>query len=332
MLGVLTHPDVDLVVVNDGGRQDVVAGPAPAQYPVCILGVAVELPDQLTGLGVERIDPAIAAREDDLASPVDHGIRRIRPAPVKQLLANDRAFPDQLSRILVQRDEVRRKRRRDVHVSFVDAVAGHGIEEVTDDQWRSRRQVVGKDVELGDHVIRPDDIAVDRFGSLLVRDGTVVLAVAEAVRVQAGDGRPVRHVVESVAFDVRGRADALQGPVVDPPRAELFVRHLPQKLTAVGIERHHHAEIVLEPRIPPPLVVRPDEDFPAGDDRSAVRLRADFRGPLDVLTALDIPARRQAGLVRDHVAGRRIAEHRSFLRLCTGDHGDHDARHGTRDR
>src|SRR3954468_10635188 len=66
VLGILADADVDAVLVDDRGGDEVVARAAAGQLVLGVLGVAVELPDQLAAAGVERIDPAVAAGEDDL--------------------------------------------------------------------------------------------------------------------------------------------------------------------------------------------------------------------------------------------------------------------------
>ena len=71
VLGVLADADVDLVVVDDRRADEVVAGAGAAELVDGVLGVAVELPDQLAGLGAEAVEPAVAAGEDDLPDAVD---------------------------------------------------------------------------------------------------------------------------------------------------------------------------------------------------------------------------------------------------------------------
>ena len=54
-----------------------------------------------------------------------------------------------------------------------------------DDDGRRVGEVVRIGADLLDHVERPDHVGVELSGELLVREGTVVLLVAEALDVQA---------------------------------------------------------------------------------------------------------------------------------------------------
>ena len=82
------------------GRGDEVAAVAvAAQLVLRILGIAVELPEQLVGRGVERIEPAVAAGEDDLRLAVDDAVGGIGPlAVLDQLAAIDEALEEVLLR------------------------------------------------------------------------------------------------------------------------------------------------------------------------------------------------------------------------------------------
>ena len=64
-----------------------------------------------------------------------------------------------------------------VDVALVHAVAGQGEEAAIDAQRRAGGEVVGEDVQLGDHVEFPDQIRVGGRGGGFVGDGAVVLAV-----------------------------------------------------------------------------------------------------------------------------------------------------------
>ena len=88
---------------------------------------------------------------------------------------------------------------------------------------------MGEDVQFGDHVEFPDQIRVGGCGGGLVGDGAVVLAVAEALGVEAYDFGAVGDIVEAVAFDIRGGADALLRPVVDAAGRQLGMGDLPEE-------------------------------------------------------------------------------------------------------
>ena len=61
MFRVLSHADVNPILPDDGCRNNVIACPSPSQFPYRIFGVAVELPDQLSGFRFEGVDPTVAA-------------------------------------------------------------------------------------------------------------------------------------------------------------------------------------------------------------------------------------------------------------------------------
>src|SRR5262249_9546085 len=84
VFGVLANADVELVVVNHGrGGEGGERAPA-AELVAGIFRVAIELPDELAGLWLERIHPAVAAREDDLSLTVRFRIGRAGPLAVHQ--------------------------------------------------------------------------------------------------------------------------------------------------------------------------------------------------------------------------------------------------------
>ena len=66
VLRVLAHADVDLVLPDHGVRDDLVGGAAAAQHVLRARRVGVELPEELARLGLEAVEPAVAAGEDDL--------------------------------------------------------------------------------------------------------------------------------------------------------------------------------------------------------------------------------------------------------------------------
>ena len=194
-------------------------------------------------------------------------------------------------------------------MAFVMAVGGADEDQVAPDDRRRVGQVVRIAADLLHHVERPDRVGILRPGELLVGDRPVVLAVAEAVDVEAPDHAAIADVVEVRALDERRRGDALERPVVGAARLELRVRLLPHEL-AVGLaERHQHAAVARLLRIAQRFVVRAEKDHAAGDDRVAVALRAERRDPFHVLLGLDVPLGRQPLHLRHHVAVGRSAPH-----------------------
>ena len=226
VLGVLAHADVDAVVEDHRRGDDVVLGTAGTQGVHAALGVGVELPEQLAALGLEGIDPAVAAAEHDLGPALHDPVGRVRPVAVDDVLAGKVALPDELARVLVEGDEARGPRRWDVHVALVHAVRGGRVEEITYDQRRAGRQVVGEHVQLPHHVELPDHVSVARILVLLGGDA-FVLARLQAVGAEADDLGLVRGVVEPLAFHERRGADALLRPIVDAARGQLVGEHLP---------------------------------------------------------------------------------------------------------
>src|SRR5262249_28383986 len=66
MLRVLAGTDDDLVADNYRRGDEVALGAATAELILGILGIGVEFPDELAGLRLEGIEPAVAAGKDDL--------------------------------------------------------------------------------------------------------------------------------------------------------------------------------------------------------------------------------------------------------------------------
>src|SRR5262245_13623521 len=82
VLRILPRADVDAVLVNNRRGDEIAAFPFASQLVFRLLGIAVELPQELAVLGIERVDPAIAAGKDDLRLVVDDGVGGIGPLTV----------------------------------------------------------------------------------------------------------------------------------------------------------------------------------------------------------------------------------------------------------
>ena len=140
----------------------------------------------------------------------------------------------------------------------------------------------------------------------------------------------LEHVVDAIAVDDRGRAEAFARPVVDLAARQLVVDHLPEELARLLVEAHEDAlvdrravgvvvgrlaAIAVVARV---LVVGADEDLAAGDDRPAVGPAAERFLPLDpvaeyadlgvVLALGELVGESRLDQV-DEVAAGRAAEH-----------------------
>ena len=198
--------------------------------PDRVLRVGVELPELLAGRRFVAAHPAVALRADHLIDAADLADRRRRPLAVQDAILDRVVFPHQLAGVLVDGDDRRRLRRRDVDVALVLAVRRADEDQVAEDHRRRVRHVVRVRADLLHHVERPDHVGVVRAGQLLVGDRAVVLAVAEAVDVEAPDHAAVARCNRGGALDQRRGGDALVRPVVGAARRQLLVRLLPEEL------------------------------------------------------------------------------------------------------
>src|SRR5262245_60773889 len=101
MLWVLAYADITLVVDDHWSGNDFVPRAPAAEQVLRGLWIAVKLPDQIAGLGIEAADPAVAARKDDLGLPIDHRIGRVGPLAVQNVLAGRIVFPKDFPGVLV---------------------------------------------------------------------------------------------------------------------------------------------------------------------------------------------------------------------------------------
>src|SRR5207245_1914019 len=98
-VGAAAQADVAPALVDHRGRDDVGVELFRADR------TAVALPDQLAGRGLEAVQPAVAAGEDDLLLAADHGHGRVRPLPFDDAFAGEVAGPCQGAGVLAQGDE-----------------------------------------------------------------------------------------------------------------------------------------------------------------------------------------------------------------------------------
>ena len=306
VLRVLAVREVDEPFVHHGRADDLVARLGPDG----VLRVGVELPQLLAGRRLVAAHPAVALAVDHLHHAADLADGRRGPLAVQDLVDDRVVLPDELPGLLVDRDDRGRARRRDVDVALVLPVRRADEDEVAPGHRARVREVVRRRADLVHHVEPPDHVGVGVGRQLLVRDGPVVLLVAEALGVEADELGAVADVVDAVALDERGAGDALVGPVVHASGRQLLVRDLPEELAVRLAERHHHAAVAGLLGIAQALVVRAHEHDPARHHRVAVGLRAESRHPLDALLRLHVPRRRQALGRGHHVARRPAAPHR----------------------
>ena len=113
MLRVLADADVNLSILNDRCRNEVASGAFAAKLVFGSLGIAVEFPENLAGLGFEAAKPAVAAGKDDLLDAADFGKGRVGPLTVHDLVAGRVVLPDHFAGFLVQGNETRRIRGRE---------------------------------------------------------------------------------------------------------------------------------------------------------------------------------------------------------------------------
>src|SRR5687768_18585103 len=96
----------------------------------------------------------------------------------------DRA-PHDFSGMLVHRDQTRGARRRNARMAFILAVGGRDHQQITDRQHFAVGGFMQKDTQAGAHVQLPNDVG----GSVVLEDllpiWTIVLTIAETLRVEA---------------------------------------------------------------------------------------------------------------------------------------------------
>ena len=234
---------------------------------------------------------------------------------------------DELAGLLVERDQRPGVRIRHIFVVRL-GVAGAEVDEIAIDEARATRRVVRPDFLPGQQIVSPEDVGVgrveldrrpgheladrpvaadfelvfDRLGQILgLVEERAVVAVVEAVGVEAENFAMAGDGVNAVAVDRRRRADA-ELMVVG------FALHfgndqLPEKLAVGLVETHQHILVADVFRIARRGVVRADEDFAARDDRIAVGVRAEPDRPFHA-------ARFRIGALRRIKPDRQALSHR----------------------
>src|SRR5262245_23597004 len=101
---ILADADVDLVVLDDRRGDEVITRSLAPALIEGVLRIAIELPDDLAGVGLKRIEPAVAAGEDRLRLAVDDREGRVGPLTVlQQLAAVHEPFEERLFVTLLRR-------------------------------------------------------------------------------------------------------------------------------------------------------------------------------------------------------------------------------------
>src|SRR5262249_19142669 len=212
VFGILANADVQAIVVNGRRGDEIVARTARAQFVKGVLGIRIELPNEFASLRLEGIQPAVAARKNNLRLPVGFRIDGTGPLAVHQdqsavlqlleaglaLAALGQRFdhvnawqivaPDHLAGVLVQGQEAWGFGAGDIDVTLIDTVAGDYKEQVAHDQRRGAGEVVREDAQLVNHIELPDLLDLLRLGI--------------AGDIGANDFAAVVDEVQSIAIDV----------------------------------------------------------------------------------------------------------------------------------
>ena len=218
--------------------------------------------------------------------------------------------------------EARRVGRRRLHVAVVDPVGRGDPQALPRHQHRAGGDVVREHAALVDHVEHPQDVRVrvghlhglrGRPGHVLALVLVALVPVGHAVHVEAHDLAAVGDDVDLVPVHRRRAADAQVLPVRHLAGAELRHVELPDEVARLLVETVDRRAVPLEARVARGVVVRADEDPPAGDRGVPVALGAELGDPLDVLgrgnihlvrAGLEVPGRevaREPGDRRGHV-------------------------------
>lgn len=149
MLGVLAGSDINSITMQHGGSNRLIARTAPTQRKNGILGISVELPEQLRlagaqssprfpFLGMKAIRPAIAAIEDYLRHASKHSHRRGGPVAVVDIFARKITRPQNLTGLLVECNKAGGLRRR-----YRNVILGHAITGADEQRFLPNRDAAG---------------------------------------------------------------------------------------------------------------------------------------------------------------------------------------------
>src|SRR5579871_2652111 len=300
VVGLPPSGDVQLVLPDDRRVHEVIARTAAAGAEVGFLGITIELPHQLAGLGLESVKPAVAAGEIDVPLPVHLRGRRIAPLSIHNVLAWRMVLPGYLAGVLIEREETRRIGRGRLAL-VIHAIGRDDEDTILHDNGRANRQAAlesaRKNAQILHHVELPEDLGL----------------AALAGYIGANDLPAIVHIIDALAIDARRGHDAVglcSGAVL-----ERIMDRLPEELAVRFAETQQHALRLFLLGIV--WVVGADENPAAGHDGTAQRLAAQLRRPFDVLglALFDAPRVGKAGLVGSgQVALDAAAEHRPGTR------------------
>ena len=125
---------------------------------------------------------------------------------------------------------------RQVDVPLVHAVARVDEEQVARGCHAAGAHVVLRHTQLLHHVEHPDHVGFVVGRLLLGGERPVVLAVTEALGVEALHLAAAGDVPQPVALHERCTADALQGPVVHAAGGQLLAGILPEERSVLAVE------------------------------------------------------------------------------------------------
>src|SRR6185437_809541 len=100
---------------------------APAYRILRVLGIAIELPEQLRFAAaipgrIKAVEPAVASAEEDLRPSAQHSITGRCPLGVHDVGARRVVAPENLAGVAIESQKARRLRRRQLSMAFVDAI------------------------------------------------------------------------------------------------------------------------------------------------------------------------------------------------------------------
>src|SRR5207247_915670 len=120
--------DVDLVVEDNRSADQLVA----RLRPYGVLRIAIELPELLSRRRVIASHPAVALAVNHLNHVTDLADRRRRPLAMQDAISHGVVFPNLLASFLVDRNEGRSFRRRNIDVALILTVRGADVNHISE--------------------------------------------------------------------------------------------------------------------------------------------------------------------------------------------------------
>src|SRR5262249_13670796 len=152
---------------NDHGRpgeylrgEDVAHALFPADFFQILVRLAIELPDQLAGRRLERVEPPVPARKDHLTLAIDHSISGRTPLRRNYLFTGGTVLPDDFSGGRVDGNEAWGLGIDDLIQLRIVAVPGHDVNQIPDDDRRTDSRLILKRAQFLSHVQLPDELAI----------------------------------------------------------------------------------------------------------------------------------------------------------------------------